>query len=196
MILFRSFLFYPLLALAAGGLILLSLGPQPWAAKEPTAQNGAPGKDGALAFAPDALSRMDAGEHHLTFSPRDGSGAASALHVAVKKGAPTRPTETERGARLLLAPGALEKVTGRPIRVEVDVRPMPFATAPQLALSLQSQDGPIAWVEAATGAEPKTLTFDLPAQAAPNAIGLYVINPLGNDASAIDIGEIRLVLVN
>jgi hypothetical protein len=196
MILLRSFLFYPLLALAAAGLIWLSLGPQPWADHSPTPQAGALAKTGARTFGPDALSRIDVGVTHLKFSPRKATGAASALHLAVKPGAPTRPDASERGARLLLTPDAAATLAGRTLRAEIDVRPMPFATAPFVALSLQGQDGAVVWVEAATAAEPKTLILDLPAQAAPAALGLYVINPLGNTASAVDIGEIRLVIAN
>jgi hypothetical protein len=196
MILLRSFLFYPLLALAATGLILLSLGAQPWADQTPAAQAGVIAKTGARAFGPAALSRIDTGDAHVKFSPRNGAGAVSGLHLAVKTGAPARPPATERGARLLLSADAAAALAGQKLRAEIDVRPMPFATAPALALSVQGQDGPVIWLEAATGTEPKTLIFDLPAQAAPTAIGLYVINPLGNNASAVDIGEIRLVIAN
>jgi hypothetical protein len=192
MFLFRSVIFYPLAALVAAGLILISLGPQPWAPRAPASQSGAPGQDGAVVFGPSALAGIDAGAHHIVFSPRNASGAASTLHIAVKKGAPLTPTPTERGARLMLNSETANRFGGQPVRVDVLIRPAPIASAPEIAVSWQGSEPVTIWSQAETGTEEKTLSFTLPAATAPQAIGLYVINPSANEAFAVEIGEIHL----
>jgi hypothetical protein len=192
MFLFRSIIFYPVLALLAAGLILLSLGSQPWAPRTPASQSGAPGADGAVVFGPSALARIDPGAHHHIFSPRNARGQASSLHIALKKGAPLTPDETERGARLLLTSDTVTPFRGQPVQVDILVRPAPLMAAPQIAISWQGEDGATVWSLAETGTEEKTLSFTLPAAAAPQAIGFYVVNASANDAFAVEIAEVRL----
>jgi hypothetical protein len=192
MFLFRSIIFYPLVALLAAGLILLSLGSQPWAPRTPANQSGAPGQDGAVVFGPSALARIDPGAHHIVFSPRDARGQASTLHIALKKGAPITSSETERGARLLLNSDTAKRFAGQAVQLDLRIRPAPIASAPHLAVSWQGSEPVTVWSQAETGTEEKTLSFTLPAAATPQAIGIYVINTSPNDAFAIEIGEIRL----
>jgi hypothetical protein len=138
-----------------------------------------------------ALARLDAGDQHQIFSPRNDGGQIATLHFAVKNGAPG-PGPDNRGARLLLAPSAAARVAGAAVNVSLSVAPMPFATAPKLAVSLQAATGPVAWTIVDVPSEAKTITVRLAGVAAAEAIGLYAINPLQNNAFALEIREIRV----
>jgi hypothetical protein len=188
-ILFRSLIFYPLLALAAAGLILLSLGPGRGAPLTPSAQAGVETAD-SVVFGPKSLVGIDAGDRHAIFAPRNGAGQAKSLHIAVNLGAPA-PSPDNRGARLLLAPEAAARIAGQAVDVSLALAPMPFATAPKIAVSLQAGEGPVGWSIVDVPTEAKSVTVRLAAVAAPQAIGLYVVNPLQNGAVAVEIREIR-----
>jgi hypothetical protein len=86
----------------------------------------------------------------------------------------------------LLAPATAAKFAGKPVRVELRVRPLLYTTAPQILVRAESteptrwvsQDFPHTVIEGA-GDDARTsawLQFDLPPSAEPIAIGMWPFN--------------------
>jgi hypothetical protein len=169
----HSWIFYPLVALAAGALILLSLGPRALP-KQHAPQTGH-SADGAVAFDAVALANVAPADNIVLYTPYS-DGRPTALRIATMPShGPPRPDEA--GARLPIEPASLAPFMGRAIEIELDYRPLIESTAPSLALAL-SDGGPLQWVEIATVLEPATLKAVLPPAHGPvSAIAIRPINP-------------------
>lgn len=187
---FHPVIFYPLLLLAAAALIYLSLRPDllPGA---PQAQAGRTDAAGAIVLEGAALSHPEAGAEQNFHIQRDGLGRAQSLHIAVLPNQPP-PTPADQGVRVLIAPAAAEALSGRPVRVEVTVRPLPITTASGLAVSWQGI-GPTEWVTRTLQPQAQIVAFDLPPQTSPEAVGLRVIASNNDYRYGFDIARIRVV---
>jgi hypothetical protein len=187
--LFHPLIFYPLAILVAALLIGFSLQPQRWAREAgPVAAQQA---EAALVYGRDAFDRPDASpEQHMTVV-RDFLGGARALRIAVKPDQPA-PTPADRGVRVLMTPDDAARIADRPVTIEVTYTPSPVNAASGLAVSLQG-DGPTAWVSQEIPPQPNTVRFELPAQAAVNAIGLRALSSNNDQAYGLEITRIRVI---
>ena len=184
---FRDWIFYPLVALIAAGLIVVSFGGALFA-RPPAPQDGQ-NLNGALVFSPAMLARIEPGPAP-TFSPRT-AGQPTALRVATRAGAGDL-TEATPSARLLLTPAAAQTFSGKPLAVEILVRPIPTSTAPELAVGLVA-GGVVTWARQPLGPDPALLSFTFPSPTAPiEAIALYPVNPFPERTLGVEIGEIRV----
>ncbi len=186
---FHPLAFYPLAILIAAAIIALSLRPQSWP-REPAPQAGLV-EDGAIVLAGDALGAPAPDPRQVFYVDRNPLGGAEALRIAVLPNEPA-PGPADSGVQILLAPDAAARLDGRPVRVEVSVRPLEITTAQRLYVALDGA-GPRAWTMALLSPQDATLSFDLPAQAAPIALGLRVESDLDDYNYGIEIARIRLV---
>lgn len=182
---FRAWIFYPLVALAAAALIAISFGPAPFRAA-PAPQTGAR-QEGALVFTADALAQAF-----------PGGGATS---VVYKGWSPTGfrvstpPGTSQPGpeaARLRLTPDAAQALVGKALIVEVLVRPVPLTTAPEIAIGLES-GGAISWARSPISPEPALVRLTFPPVSGPiDAIALMPLVPSTDRPLSVEIGEIRI----
>ena len=191
--LFHPLIFYPLVAIAAFGVILISLRPQFWV-RDP-APAAAELSDGALVYQGDSFNApQDAPSRPFTVV-RNFWGTPEALRVAVRVEPNTPagdPTPQETGVRLLLTPADAARINGRPATVEVSYRPLAINTSQGLAVSLQGA-GPTHWVSTPTPPEPATVRIQLPAQSDITAIGLRPVDPGVDRVYGVEITRIRVI---
>jgi hypothetical protein len=194
----RPIFFYPLAALVATGTILASMGTA-LIPHEPAAQAGA-SAGGTYVFGADSLQHVQVGAAQEYYLQRTAAGAPGSIQIATKKtyGA---PGASDPGLRLMLTPQAAASLAGKPLRVDLQVRPLLYTTAPRLAVSAQSQGAPTQWVsepfpstaiERFSNDPTKSaawISFALPAQAGPvNAIGLWPEADLSGGQPTLNYG--------
>lgn len=184
--LFHPLVFYPAILVAAAVVILVSLRPFSWdRAPAPVAgevRGGALVLEGAAFNAPDPSP-----EQHMQVV-RSFWGEAQALRIAVLPGQPA-PTPAEQGVRVLLTPEAAALLDGPPVTVEISYRPVPINAATGLAVSLQGI-GPADWVIQPIAPQPGSVTYQLPAGFAVDAIGLRAISEGTDQAYGVEIVRI------
>lgn len=205
--LLRPIVFYPLVATLVAGTILASLN----TALIPHEAGARPGvwRNGALVFPAEALSHVAVGPQQEYYLQRDAAGHPRSIQIATKK-AFGDPRIGDPGVRLLLTPQDAARFAGKPLRVELQVRPLLYTTAHAVAVSAQSGAGPAVWVsqpfprtaiERGGPDEAKTsvmVSYALPASATPaSAIGIWPQPDLSPEKKTefnvgVEIVEIRL----
>lgn len=187
--LFHPLIFYPLAIIIAAGVILISLRPQNWP-REPAPAVAAI-EENALVFAGPAFDAPARTDNHALTVTRNFWGHAQSLKIGVEieQGAP-RPDET--GVRLLLTPEGAARLNNQRATIEVSYNALPINTAQGLAVSLQGA-GPTIWTSLPIQPQPATIRFELPAQAAPNAIGLRALTPNDDQNYGLEITRIRVI---
>ena len=190
---FHPLIFYPLVAIAAVAVVLISLRPQFWP-RDP-APAAAELSDGALVYSGDSFNTpVDAPARPFTVV-RNFWGTPEALRVAIRvePDAPVgAPTPAETGVRILLTPADAARLNGRAATIEVTYRPLAINTAQALAVSLQGA-GPTNWVSSPTPPEPSTVRIQVPAQSDITAIGLRPIDPGVDRVYGVEITRIRVI---
>lgn len=182
---FRAWIFYPLVALVAAALIAISFGPAPFRA--PPAPQAGVRQEGALVFTADALAHAFPGVGATSVAYRGWS--PTGFRVAAPAGAATPGPDA---ARLKLTPDAAQSLVGKPLIVEILVRPVPLTTAPELAVGLES-GGAITWARSPIAPEPGLVRLTFPAIAGPiDAIALTPLVPAPDRPLSVEIGEIRI----
>lgn len=187
----RWWIFYPLVALAAVGLVWLSLG-RSWTNEiEPAPQAGRSAGD-TLVLDASSLARPETPDAADLVFVVERDETPTGLRVA-RRAPATQPAPDEKGVRILLAPQAAAPFAGRRVVVEVDLRAIGETTARNLALSLQGE-GPSAWVTQPLASLPATIRYELPpgSQTAPAALGLRVVDERTPHSYGVEIVEIRL----
>jgi hypothetical protein len=185
---FRDWIFYPLVALAAAGLAMASFGPYPFR-PAPAAQAGGR-QDGALVFTSDALARAapGAGVTSVIYN----GWTPFALRIATPAGGTDAPAELAQVTRLQITAEAAAPINGKAIVVEVLARPVPLATAPELLIGIEGE-GSVRWARTPIGSEPALITVKFPGSLeAVRAIALYPVNPSKDRVLGVEIGEIRV----
>ena len=186
--LFHPVIFYPLAALFAAFVIAVSLKPQAWP-RPPAPVAGAIAQD-ALLLERDAFNAPDPGAgQHMTVT-RDFWGRAQSLRIAQLPNQ-TAPSSDEHGVRVMLAPEGAALLQGKPLLVEVTYNPLPINAATGLAVSLRG-DGASDWVSQPAPPQPGRLSFELPASADANAIGLRALSEGTDQAYGLEITRIRV----
>lgn len=182
---FRAWIFYPLVALAAAALIAASFGPAPF--RDAPAPQAGVRQEGAIVFTAEALARSFPGVGATSIAYQGWS--PTGFRVAAPPGT-VEPTGD--AARLKLTPDAAQALAGKPLIVEILVRPVPLTTAPELAVGLES-GGAIAWARSAIAPEPGLvrLTF-APTPGPVDAIALTPLVPGQDRPLSVEIGEIRI----
>jgi|GEM_PF-2195204 len=186
---FHPLIFYPLLLLIAAAAIFASLEPQNWPrrpAPAPAQRQGASLMWTGAAFdAPDVEPQQ-----HMTVM-RNFWGQAQSLRIAVLANAPP-PRPSERGARILLTSADAATLNGRPLTVEINYNPLPINAASGLALAVEGQTA-IVWQSKNAPSPPEgPLKYELPAQIAPQAIGLRALGADNHEATGLEITRIRI----
>jgi hypothetical protein len=187
--LFHPLLFYPLAALIAAFVIVVSLQPQAWP-RDPAPVSAE--RDGQwLVFQGEAFNSpaVDEDKQEMTVS-RDFFGRARTLSIAQKPTVPA-PTPQDQGARILLSAEDAAALSGRPVTIEVSYNPLPINAATGLAVSLRGE-GPSAWVSQPAPPQSATLRFQLPARGSVNAIGLRALSEGADQAYGLEITRIRV----
>ena len=184
--LFHPLIFYPLVALAAAAVILISMKPQDW--PRPPAPVAGEIHNGMLVLQGEAFNSPEKSpEQNMTVS-RDLWGHARSLHIAVLAGQPD-PTPADTGVRILLTPRSAAVLGAGAVTMEVSYRPQPVNTAAALAVSLQGA-GPADWVKLPLQPQAGVLRFQAPAGFAPDAIGLRAISDQPGQSYGVEIVRI------
>ncbi|MBY0569427.1 MAG: hypothetical protein K2P70_19110 [Hyphomonadaceae bacterium] len=190
---FHPLIFYPLVAIAAVGVVLISLRPQFWP-RDP-APAAATLAESALVYDGDSFnSPADLPNRPVTVM-RNFWGTPEALRVAIRvePNAPEgEPTPDETGARILVTPEDAARINGRPATIEISYGPLAINTTQALAVSLQGA-GPTVWVQQPTPPETNTVRFEVPAQTDVNAIGLRPVDPGVDRVYGLEITRIRVI---
>jgi hypothetical protein len=199
--------FYPLTALLAAAAILASLNFAlvPHVAKP---QAGV-WRNGALVFGPEALQHVEVGPAQEYYLQRNSGGWPVSIQIATKK-TYAEPAPNDVGVRLLLAPQSAAALAGMPLRVELQLRPLLYTTAPRLSISVEGARGGNTWVEQPFPRTPVErygpngertsvwVQYTLPAtQEAPKAIGFWPEADASNGQRpdfnvGVEIVELRL----
>lgn len=166
--------FYPLMALAALGLIVTSLGAS---ILERAATPQAAAREGSsFVFDQHKIAqgaRLD--DTHVMHVVRDFGVSAQSVRFAVRPNAPP-PTAADTGVQLLLSPADAAALTGRTVDVELQLRRFTITAAGGIALSLQN-GGPVTWVitPLPQTSGPMAVRLTAPAGAPPTALGLRLL---------------------
>jgi hypothetical protein len=181
--------FYPLAILIAAGMILLSLGPAPFASRgAPVAAATTPQ---GLTIGPASLAQTVPDVWHTAHIVRGPAGAPIGFRLAVKPGA---PAEIE-GARLALAPSTGQALSDRPVRLQIRFKRIAETGAAGLAARLVGGSGS-AWVSVPLPAESPTggdvVELDLPPAAAVTALELRTISQRTDFASGVELLQVVL----
>ncbi|MES1201518.1 MAG: hypothetical protein ABUS57_08725 [Pseudomonadota bacterium] len=187
--LFHPLIFYPVVLLLAGGLIVASLAPQLW--PKPAAAQAGLVQNGALVLQGAAFDTPDPSPDQNMTVVRDVWGHPQSLRIAVLPNQPS-PTPAEQGVRILLTPESAARLQDKPVTVEVTYRPVPVNAATGLAVSLQGI-GPAEWVSQPIAPQSGTVRFQLPAGTGVEAIGLRAISSAQDQAYGLEIVRIRAV---
>ncbi|NWG52686.1 MAG: hypothetical protein HXY28_03105 [Hydrogenophilaceae bacterium] len=188
---FRWWVFYPALLIAAGAIILASLGPA--VLRHEARPVAGAVEDGALVLAGDALSHAEASPETVFYVARNAGWRVTGLRVAVLPGnGPVKPEE--RGLRVLLAGDMAQALGSGPFRVDVEVAPVPVTTAPFLALGLD-RGGTIEWLTQPVSVVESVIsyTFAASASGALQAIALRPVATLEDYNYGVEIRSIRIV---
>lgn len=174
----KAILFYIAVAIAAAGLILLSMG-QMLTPARPAPQAGAV-QGGALHFDARALSHYAPSAAQYVYVNQEWFAPPTGLQIATKR-TWRAPRPSTPGVRLDFAPEASAKLGGRPLRISVGVLPFQGGTtARELAISVQD-GGPVRWLSQPITTESGKLVFDIPAADQPiRAIGLWPFSDGGD----------------
>lgn len=179
-------LFYPVAIVIAAGVVMLSLGPAPFAPRGAPAQ--AVAGAGAMALGPAALSRASPDAHHVVFVVRGAAGAPSALRIAIRPGAP-EPYPTD-GVTLALAPDTARALADKPLTLRITLSQIVDSPAESLAIRLlAASPQPWAVAELRDAVDP---TFDLPAAAGVTGIALRAIGKPGALNAGVEITSISI----
>lgn len=182
---FHPLLFYPLVALAAALVLAVSLRPQSW--PRPPAPVAGEVEDGSLILEAAAFDSPAAvGGQYLTVT-RDFLGNAQTLRIAR---IPDAGDDAE-GVQILISRDRAAMLTGRPVAVEIDYRPVPINAASGLAVSLVGDAAPT-WVSQPAPPLAGELRFTLPAQSDVRAIALRALNEDDDQPYGIEITRISL----
>lgn len=141
--LLRPIVFYPLVVVLVAGTILASMNTA-LIPHETAAQAGV-WRNGALVFPAEALSHVEIGPQQEYYLQRDSAGRPRSIQIATKK-AYGAPGPNEPGVRLLLTPQAAARFAGKPLRVDLQVRPLLYTTAQSVAVSAPDGTGAV-WVD-------------------------------------------------
>lgn len=186
--LFHPLIFYPLAALFAVFVIVVSVKPQSW--PRAPAPVTAELQNGSLVFAGAAFNSPAVGPEQDITVTRDFWGRAQTLRIAEKAGqAPPGPGQ--QGAQLLLKPEQAAMLEGRPVTVEVSYNTIPVNMASGLAVSLQGA-GPAQWVSQSAPEQAATLRFAVPAQTAVAGVGLRALSDNDDQSYGLEITRVRV----
>jgi hypothetical protein len=187
--LFHPLVFYPLVILIAAVAILASLEPQNWTRAPAPAMSQHSGQ--SLVWSGVAFNSPDVSSEQRLTVQRDLWGNAQSLRIAVVPHA-AQPGPDEEGVRVLLSADDAAAISGKPVTVEVTYTPLPVNAASGLAVSLQGADA-TKWVQHDAPSPPQgALRFELPAQSAPQAIGLRVLSGGQDENYGLEITRIKL----
>lgn len=187
--LFHPLIFYPLVILIAAAAILASLEPQNWTRSPAPVMSQRNGP--SLVWSGVAFNSPDVGPEQRLTVERDLWGNAQSLRIAVVPHA-AQPASDEQGVRVLLSADDAAAIGGRPVTVAVTYTPLPVNAASGLAVSLQGADA-TEWVQHDAPSPPQgALTFELPAQSAPQAIGLRVLSGGQDENYGLEITRIQI----
>lgn len=186
---FHPLVFYPLAALIAAAVIVISLRPQAWP-HEPEPVTGEV-VQGAIILEGEGLNSPDDSPGQNMTVVRDFWGRPEALRIAVLPGQP-EPTPAEQGVRILLTPETAMMIDGPPVIVEVNYSPLAINAASGLAVSLQGI-GPADWVIQPLLSEAGVARFELPPGIAIDAIGLRAMSDGDDQAYGVEITRIRAI---
>lgn len=189
--LFRWWIFYPLAAIAAVALVVLSLGPA-LLATDPRPMVGS--MDGAaLVLEGEDLAHPEGAPETVHYVARNAAWQATGLRVAVLPDlGPVKATET--GVRVILAPEAAVGLGSGPFRVEVSIAPVPVTTAPQLAVALDR--GEPEWQTQPVSVVQNVITYAFPAADAGlliSGIGIRPVAMLNDYNYGVEIRSIRII---
>ncbi|MGE3142559.1 MAG: hypothetical protein AB7L65_04515 [Hyphomonadaceae bacterium] len=190
--LFRWHIFYPLAALTAAAVILISLGPAllPRDARPVSGQM----VEGALWLAREDIAHPLGAPETVHFVVRDGAWEATGLRVAARMGVGALQPE-ETGAQILINPEAALALGEGPFRIEIRTAPVPVTTAPQVAIALE-RGGFREWATAETPLSDSTIAVDFPASdpgVLISSIGIRPIAALEDYHYGVEIRSIRIV---
>src|SRR5262249_19348828 len=145
----------------------------------------------ALVWTGPGFDAPDVGPEQYITVVRDLWGKAQNLHIAVLPNQPP-PTPSEQGVRILLTPADAAALDGKAATVEVSYNPLPINAATGLAVSMES-GGQAQWASQNAPSPPQgPLKFELPAQRAPQAIGLRVLSNDRSEAFGLEITRIKI----
>jgi hypothetical protein len=187
---FRWYLFYPLAALVAAGVVLISFGPALIPDSGPRWVQGTISQN-ALALEGEDLSAPRTAANMVYFVPRDANWRASGLRVAVRPGEGGVGAQ-ERGVRILLAPQASEWLGTGPLRVQVTTSPLPLSAAAQLAFGLERGER-TDWSAKPIAPIRDTLEFDFPG--GQERVRSFALRPVSDSDDANRGVEIRAIRV-
>lgn len=188
--LFRWWVFYPLVAALAAGLILGSMGPG-LIVQDPRPVFGRI-EDGALVLDGESLAYPQGSADTVHFIARNARWAPVGLRVAVLPD--QGPAQgAAQGLRIVLAPERGAELGAGPLRVQVAMRPVPATTAPFLAVGVDRSGAQMQWASLPTTQLAGVLTFDFPAGDA--AAAAIAIRPEATRADynyGVEIAAIRI----
>lgn len=190
--LFHWWIFYPLAALVAVAVILVSLGP----ALLPTDPRPVGGRmvGTTLVIEGADLAHPAPSPETVFYVARNAAWAAQGLRVAVRPGqGPAR--DDEAGLQILLAPEASVGLGPGPFRVEVRIAPVPVTTAPRLAIALD-RGGAVEWRTVPVTAVTDVVAFDFPQADAGmllTGIGIRPVAALEDYNYGVEIRSIRII---
>jgi hypothetical protein len=190
-VLFRWYLFYPLAAIIAALIVLVSLGP----AILPTDPRPVSGRvTGAmLVLSGDDLAHPAPSPETVHYVDRDAAWRTKALRVAVlPRHGPVKPQEA--GVQILLSPQAIAGIGPGPFRIEVLIKSVPVTTAQQLAIGL-GRGSTIEWQTKPITVGDELIAYDF-AQTPGEPISAIAIRPvtaLDDYNYGIEVRGIRIV---
>lgn len=183
--------FYPLLALVAAALIIVSLGADAFD-RDGSPQRGQ--RDGeAFIYGPAQLADgIDPTNGHLRHVVRDFGVSPRAVRIGVEPGR-GQPAPDSVGALFQIDPADAAAFAGKPVRVEITFRRISITTAQGLATSLQN-GGPAFWSGGPLPAENGVMAFDLPALdgAPPKGLGIWVISDKSDYNYGVEITRVSM----
>jgi hypothetical protein len=190
-VLFRWYLFYPLAAIIAALIILVSLGP----AILPTDPRPVSGRvTGAmLVLSGDDLAHPAPSPETVHHVERDAAWRTKALRVAVLPGhGPVKPQEA--GVQILLSPQAIAGIGPGPFRIEILTKSVPVTTAQQLAIGL-SRGSTIEWQTKPITVGDELIAYDfaqMPGEPI-SAIAIRPVTTLEDYNYGIEVRGIRII---
>ncbi|MET0181619.1 MAG: hypothetical protein ABW199_01910 [Caulobacterales bacterium] len=185
---FHPLFLYPCMAAIAIALILLSLRPD-FALGAPAPQVGRV-NGGAVILQGAALSQPEVQPDEVVHVLRDSWGRPSSIRIAVLPNQPA-PGPADTGVRFLLDPQTAAAVAGKPVTLEITLRPVFITSAASLAASLQGA-GPAEWKTQEVSPQAQIVRFDFPSVEGLQAVGLRPISNYADYNYGFEIVRIRI----